>query len=45
MDLFVAAEEALLTFPGTDEIPLSDREKGIEWSMHTGLQLTKIYLN
>lgn len=42
MDLFVVVEEALLTFPGTDEFPLSDREKGIEWSMHNSLQLVSI---
>lgn len=27
MDLFAVVAEALLTFPGTDEFPLSDREK------------------
>lgn len=32
IDLLVV-EEALLTFPGTDEFPLSARERGIEWSV------------
>lgn len=39
MDLFVVVEAALLTFPDTDEFPLSERENRKERSMQNSLQL------